>query len=103
MSSGSAPPRFDITIAGETNLDLILYGLPAHMSVERELLASGFEMTLGGSSSILAHNLAILGCKVGFITQVGEDDLGKIALERLRKSGVDLSKARMRDDIGTGV
>src|ERR1700733_9004718 len=49
---------FDITIAGETNLDLILYGLPEKMSVERELLGSGFQVTLGGSSSILAHNLA---------------------------------------------
>ncbi|HEY6767841.1 MAG TPA: hypothetical protein VI386_24065, partial [Candidatus Sulfotelmatobacter sp.] len=52
---------FDITIAGETNLDLILYGLPEKMSVERELLGSGFQVTLGGSSSILAHNLAALG------------------------------------------
>jgi hypothetical protein len=53
--------RFDITIAGETNLDLILYDLPEQMPVERELLARDFRMTLGSSSAILAHSLAALG------------------------------------------
>jgi sugar/nucleoside kinase (ribokinase family) len=83
---------FDITIAGEINLDLILYGLPPEMPVERELLAADFQMTLGSSSAILAHNLAVLGAKVGFITLVGEDELGKAALARLGESGADLSR-----------
>lgn len=84
--------RFDISIAGEINLDLILYGLPQEMPVERELLASDFQLTLGSSSAILAHNLAALGLKVAFVTRVGSDPLGKIALERLREKGVDLSR-----------
>jgi sugar/nucleoside kinase (ribokinase family) len=98
-----ANKRFDITIAGETNLDLILYGLPERMPVERELLASGFKVTLGGSSSILAHNLAILGARVGYLTQVGTDELGKIALKRLGESGVDLSHIKYQEHPGTGV
>lgn len=52
---------FDIAIAGELNLDLILYGLPENMPMERELLASGFRATLGSSSDIVAHNAASLG------------------------------------------
>jgi sugar/nucleoside kinase (ribokinase family) len=84
--------KLDITIAGEINLDLILYGLPEQMPVERELLASDFAITLGGSSSIVAHNLAILGSRVGFVTKVGADPFGTLALERLRESGVDLSR-----------
>src|ERR1700733_5084949 len=95
--------RFDITIAGETNLDLVLYGLPEQMSTERELLGSGFKVTLGGSSSILAHNLAALGSRVGFISQVGRDEMGDIALARLGESGVDLSNITSREDVGTGV
>ena len=83
--------RFDVTIAGEINLDLILYGLPREMAVERELLASNFQMTLGSSSAIVAHNLALLGAKVGFVTRVGQDDFGNLALSRLGESGVDLS------------
>jgi sugar/nucleoside kinase (ribokinase family) len=70
--------RFDITIAGEINLDLILYGLPEEMPLERELLG----------------NLAALGISVGFITLLGEDPLGSIALARLAERNVDLSKVR---------
>ena len=80
---------FDVAIAGEINLDLILYGLPQQMPLERELLASGFRLTLGSSSAIVAHNLAALGSRVSFTTMVGSDDLGRIALERLSSSGVD--------------
>ena len=83
--------HFDITIAGELNLDLILYGLAKDMPLERELLASDFRMTLGSSSAIVAHNLAALGTRTGFITRVGQDDLGRLALARLAESGVDLS------------
>lgn len=95
--------RFDITIAGETNLDLILYGLPDTMPMERELLASGFQLTLGGSSSILAHNMAVLGTSVGFTTLVGQDEMGQIALNRLRESGVHLLEVPNKDKLATGV
>jgi sugar/nucleoside kinase (ribokinase family) len=86
--------RFDITIAGEINLDLILYGLPEEMPLERELLSNDFRPTLGSSSAILAHNLAALGISVGFITRLGEDPLGSIALDRLAEKGVDLSQIK---------
>jgi len=83
--------KLDIAIAGEINLDLILYGLPEQMPTERELLASDFAITLGSSSAIVAHNLAALGSRVGFITKVGDDAFGALAMERLRESGVDLA------------
>lgn len=95
--------KFDITIAGEINLDLILYGFPAEMPLERELLASGFQATLGGSSSILAHNLGVLGARVGFITCTGNDEMGRMALAKLDGSGVDLSRAVRDDSTGTGI
>ena len=83
--------KLDITIAGEINLDLILYGLAEQMPTERELLASGFAITLGSSSAILAHNLAALGSRVGFVTKVGDDSFGTLAVKRLRERGVDLA------------
>jgi sugar/nucleoside kinase (ribokinase family) len=83
--------KLDIAIAGEINLDLILYGLPEQMVTERELLASGFAITLGSSSAILAHNLATLGSRVGFVTKVGDDLFGTLAMERLRERAVDLA------------
>ena len=87
-------PHFDVTIAGELNLDLILYGLPETLPPERELLADRMMLTLGGSSSIVAHNLATLGSRVGFQSRIGDDQLGEIALHLLQKSGVDVSCVR---------
>jgi sugar/nucleoside kinase (ribokinase family) len=87
-------PRFDVTIAGELNLDLIMYGLPDELPPERELLADDMMLTLGGSSSILAHNLAALGSRVGFQSRIGDDDLGQTALQRLQQSGVDVAGVR---------
>ncbi len=95
---------FDVTIAGELNLDLIFYGLPEQMPTERELLATDFRATLGSSSAITAHNLAALGGKVGFISRIGNDEFGRMALHRLREAGVDV--ARVVNDpgpVGTGI
>ena len=87
-------PRFDVTVAGELNLDLILYGLPDDLPPERELIAERMMLTLGSSSAIVAHNLAALGQRVGFISRIGDDQLGQIALDRLGAGGVDVSKVR---------
>src|ERR1035438_2935117 len=87
-------PRFDVTIAGEVNLDLILYGVPEELPRERELLADRMMLTLGGSSAILAHNLAALGSRVGFQSRIGDDNFGDIALHPLQQSGVDVSCVR---------
>ncbi|HSS97745.1 MAG TPA: carbohydrate kinase family protein [Terriglobales bacterium] len=84
-------PRFDVTIAGELNLDLILYGLPEQLAPERELMTDSMMLTLGSSSAIVAHNLAALGSRVGFQSRIGDDSLGQIALERLSQMGVDTS------------
>jgi sugar/nucleoside kinase (ribokinase family) len=70
--------KFDISIAGEINLDLVLYGLPETIPPEREMLATDFQVTLGSSSAILAHNLSTLGSRVAFITLLGTDDLGRM-------------------------
>jgi len=87
-------PRFDVTIAGELNLDLILYGLPEQLLPERELLADQMTLTLGSSSAIVAHNLATLGTRVGFQSRIGDDPLGQIALDRLQQSSADVSRVR---------
>jgi sugar/nucleoside kinase (ribokinase family) len=96
-------PRFDITLAGEINLDILLYGLPEDIPLERELLASGCCVTLGSSSAITAHNLSVLGSKVGFITRVGRDEFGAMALRRLNAAGVDLSRITESPTLNTGV
>lgn len=96
-------PTFDISIAGELNLDLILYGVPEELAREREFLASDMMLTLGGSSSILAHNLAALGQRVGFASAVGNDQFGEIGMDRLREAGVDVSTIRELRGSKTGL
>jgi sugar/nucleoside kinase (ribokinase family) len=86
--------RFDVTIAGELNLDLILYGVPPEIPRERELLVSDLTLTLGSSSAIVAHNLAALGSSVGFVSCIGDDQFGEIALARLSAAQVDVGKVR---------
>ncbi len=87
-------PRFDVTVAGELNLDLILYGLPDDLEPEKEILAADLALTLGSSSAIFAHNLAVMGDQVGFVSRIGADALGGIALDRLSAGGVDVSQVR---------
>ena len=96
--------RFDVTIAGELNLDLILYGLPEVLPPERELLANDMMLTLGSSSAIVAHNLASLGSHVGFLSCIGNDQFGQMALERLSAAGVDVSKVvQISGSVKTGL
>jgi sugar/nucleoside kinase (ribokinase family) len=87
-------PPFDVTVVGELNLDLILYGLPESLEPEREQLADRLALTLGSSSAIFAHNLAALGSRVGFVSRIGTDPLGQIAMDRLAEGGVDVSRVR---------
>lgn len=94
---------FDIAIAGELNLDVILYGFPAEMPMERELLANGFRATLGGSSSIVAHNAAVLGARVAFTSVIGNDEFGRIALDRLAAAGVEVSTVVRHSDATSGI
>jgi sugar/nucleoside kinase (ribokinase family) len=87
-------PAFDVSVIGELNLDVILYGLPPNLVPEREHLAQNLHITLGSSSAIFAHNLALLGNKVGFNSCIGDDPLGGICVDRLSASGVDVTGVR---------
>lgn len=95
--------RFDISVLGELNCDLILYGLPPELEPEREHLAKGFSLTLGSSSAIFAHNISLLGSRVGFTSCIGGDPLGEFCVERLSESGVDVSGVKRLPSKNTGV
>jgi sugar/nucleoside kinase (ribokinase family) len=89
-----AQTQFDISVVGELNLDLVLYGLPEKLELDREHLATALGLTLGSSSAIFAHNFALLGNRVGFSSAIGDDPLGGLCLARLAESGADLSRVR---------
>ena len=93
----------EVCVVGELNLDLILYGLPGQLSPDRELLASDMAFTLGSSSGIFAHNLCVLGTPVGFVSKIGGDPMGKVALERLSAAGVDTARVKQEAKSLTGL
>jgi sugar/nucleoside kinase (ribokinase family) len=95
--------NFDVSVIGELNLDLILYGLPSELVLEHEHLANDLSITLGSSSAIFAHNLASLGNKVAFSSCIGSDPFGEICLKRLGESSVDLSRVRRISGKTTGL
>lgn len=92
----------DCLVAGEANADLLIDGI-SRLEFEKEKLAKGMRLVLGGSSSIFAFNLARLGAKVGFVGVVGDDFFGKFVEDRLRWAGVDVHALRKRPDTGTGL
>ena len=96
-------PDFDVSVVGELNLDMILYGLPRSLELDREYLAEDFGVTLGSSSAIFAHNLASLGTKVAFSSSVGSDAFGEICVQRLAACGADLAGVRRFQGQLTGV
>jgi sugar/nucleoside kinase (ribokinase family) len=101
---GNRPPRrFDVTLAGDANLDILLYGLSENLPPERELLAERIAIRPGGSAAITAHNLAALGNSVGFIATAAGDDMGNLCQTELRQAGVDLSRCVPVKQEQTGV
>lgn len=96
-------PNLDVSVVGELNLDIIFYGLPERLELEREHLAKELSITLGSSSAIFAHNLACLGDRVGFNSCIGSDPLGEICLKRLGEGRVDISHVRKLAGKTTGL
>ncbi|HET7107443.1 MAG TPA: carbohydrate kinase family protein [Candidatus Acidoferrum sp.] len=94
---------FDVSVIGELNLDLILYGLPQSLVLEREHLATDLSITLGSSSAIFAHNLSHLGNRVGFSACIGDDPFGEICVQRLSAGGVDVSHIKKLRGKTTGL
>ena len=92
----------DILVAGEANADLLLSGVPK-LELDKEKLAKGMDLVLGGSSSITAYNLARLGMRVGFASVIGDDFFGLFVEERLRSAGVDISGLRRAGGEKTGL
>ncbi len=95
--------RFDVTLAGDSSLDILFYGLPEDLPAEQELLAESMAIRVGGSGAITAHNLAALGSSVGFVTILPGDDFGEHCQTELREAGVDLSRCVPVEHASCGV
>jgi len=95
---------FDLLVVGDCNPDLVLRGddvVPVFGQVER--VVDEAELTIGGSGAIAACGAARLGLRVGLVSVVGDDPLGRYMLDALTERSVDVSGVAVRPGVRTGV
>lgn len=80
----------DIIVIGGANLDIKAKVLAHHHAGTSN--PSTITTSPGGVGRNIAHNLARLGARVGFITAIGKDHQGQVVLEATKAAGVDVSR-----------
>ena len=65
--------------------------------------ASRVELRIGGAESNVAIALARLGFSVGWVSWLGDDELGELILHRIRGEGVDTSQVKRVEGAPTGL
>ena len=93
--------KIDVVVVGELNIDLVLWEVPFPEN-EQEKLAKDMRFAMGSSSAITAHNLSVIGGKVGFIGKSGKDTFGDFMIEGLKGGGVDTSAIICDKNLKTG-
>lgn len=98
----SAIRPYDVIVAGELNIDLVLKGdvVPEFGQVEK--LVEDMTLAAGGSACIFAASAAKMGLKVLYVSRVGDDPFGRYLLEQMRAVGVDVSRVVVDPTIKTG-
>lgn len=84
-------------------MDLIASGMATPPQLGHEVLATGFQITLGSASAIFACGMARLGHPVTFISQIGEDEFGEFCLRMLQRAGIPTDRVNRAPHLKTGV
>ncbi len=87
----------EVVTAGET----MLLGTPTQPGRLRH--APSLELKIGGAESNLAIALARLGISAGWVSCLGNDEPGRLVLDRIRGEGVDVSRVRRLEEYPTGL
>jgi len=90
-------PQFDVVGVGQNATDtlILLSHFPAYagkVAFERELLSPG------GQVASAMVTCAKLGLRVKYIGTVGDDERGRIQLESLRETGINLEDVEIREN-----
>ncbi|MBO7615815.1 MAG: carbohydrate kinase family protein [Bacteroidales bacterium] len=78
-----------ICVIGGANADIIATSFNAFVPGDSN--PGTVRLTAGGVGRNIAHNLALLGDEVVFLTQFGGDDFGQFTAESCRKAHIDIS------------
>jgi sugar/nucleoside kinase (ribokinase family) len=93
---------FDVVVAGELNVDIILNQIDQFPVMGKEVIADQMTITLGSSSAIFASNLSVLGTKVTFAGTLARDYFGEHVLASLQSRGVDTTHIVFTKEKSTG-
>jgi sugar/nucleoside kinase (ribokinase family) len=94
---------YDLVIFGDLNGDIMLQDsdpTPVFGQIERFMEDGCLE--LGGGSAITACQAARLGLKTAFIGKVGDDLLGRLLIDILKRHGVDTQGVIVDGSVKTG-
>jgi len=72
-------------------------------SVGETIIGDKYNIGPGGKGCNQAIALARLGCNVSFISKIGNDDYGKLALDSLKQNNIDTSNIIISKEHQTGV
>jgi sugar/nucleoside kinase (ribokinase family) len=94
--------RLDVLAVGDVNPDLLVTGdvVPRFGQAEQDVATT---LTLGGSAAIFAAAAARLGLRTAIAATIGDDALGRAALDVLVDRGVDTSLVSVLPDRTTGL
>ncbi len=95
--------KFDVLVAGELNIDLILDKLDQFPVIGKEIMAGDMVYTLGSSSAIFASNLSTLGVSVNYCGCIGNDSFGDKIIKDLAAKNVNTSNIIRSKTSGTGI
>lgn len=91
-----------ITVIGSTNVDLFAQ-VPHHPQPGETVLGGGGQRSPGGKGANQALAARLQGADVRFVGAVGSDSDAEVALGRLRRAGVELSRVKVAADTPTGL
>jgi len=92
----------DISVLGIFVADISFLG-PKIPSVGETILGESYNIGPGGKGCNQAIAISRLGGKVNFISKLGNDDYGKLAIDKLKKDNIDTSNIIISDKHKTGV
>ena len=95
--------KFEVLVAGELNIDLILDKLDQFPVIGKEIMAADMIYTLGSSSAIFASNLSTLGVSVNYCGCIGNDSFGDKIINDLAAKNVNTSNIIRSKASGTGI
>lgn len=93
-----------LLVVGDANPDLVLgAGQGSVRFGEEEVVVPAWELTVGGSATILACAAARLGLTTEFIGAFGDDAASQILRDGLLEAGVEIGRCRTDADASCGI